>query len=1108
MNTLQSTGLSDERVKISEILTIEYKDFQRYCDIAGKVFRDELTSVDYVAYRSQYGRTRDEIKILRTLIEEFNETEEDSSGEQEDFEDSLPELNSGNNTDEDMKLDKVLENAHALKGDIQYDTDAVGSTDKVESEIVPINKVEGISLRCEEDTTYASALDIIIDGLDEIKIDEGLVAAFGVELSIRSLNALCQAGCITLENLFLCTPNRLKKIKNLGTKSLHEIENAISVIARQMQSDRSFLLQITRSTKNRVFIRTDAVKKAFQNILAVDSFEESELTNVEIAYLRKMQIAKDDIGIDVCTLLLEEDEARQYVRIISEALGDFCHKTSIVTDIRNHARRCIGKLSEDVLSSPLSLYVLLYLKAISIELDENMLPFMEDNILVRDFASITERVVFRKIYSRELDYKKITELVKHIAKFGNWLSEIDINNILCALFDFTNLKEQRMWDVFKNRVSGMTLETIALAMGGLTRERVRQIEKKALHAIKWRFTASKHNIFGLISVLKNGDSVLQKHELEAILGEEYTELLWYCLSHKDSQEDRYLFDTQISRYDDRHDLVVVTIGGSKKMDNSKDEHSVVLKFIEELPTLLETELLEKKILEAASEQGFHAEICRIAANEVYKKAGKFSYKGRLTTLQMCDYILKNRFQNGYKIADETDSKMFLQYMGELFSTTGRTTARAIDAKIMDIGVLFDRGKYIHSDYIHIDQSVVDAIFRWIDDSPRSVLTYMEIFAALRELFAGTPITNRYILQGVIKLYNCKYESHKDYITKEGGGNVADELTAFIQSKGIVHKSEVFEEFPGWKDYNLSFVLPRCPEIISIDMGYFMHSSLMKFGKENVNSIRKYLLACVNDIPVSARYLYDEFMIRFSDFMIENDIQTYGKLFGILQYMYKGEFHFSRPYIARENVGEITNKSVLLQHIEGMDSIEIEDFIDICKQNAVHYVSISYLLNIMQPELIRVDVNTLMKCEKVGLTEEIVQEVADLINESVLGHGGYIASKTIEDFSWYPSLEVPWTPFLLESVATMIPTGVNIVMSMSTSMEFPHAIFVSEEYEDDDWNSLIIKVLKIEHNVEPFRSKKDIFEWLQKEGLCNVNFPAFLETEHHVYEDESGRLVVE
>ena len=60
MNTLQSTGLSDERVKISEIPTIEYKDFQRYCDIAGKVFRDELTSVDYVAYRSQYGRTRSE----------------------------------------------------------------------------------------------------------------------------------------------------------------------------------------------------------------------------------------------------------------------------------------------------------------------------------------------------------------------------------------------------------------------------------------------------------------------------------------------------------------------------------------------------------------------------------------------------------------------------------------------------------------------------------------------------------------------------------------------------------------------------------------------------------------------------------------------------------------------------------------------------------------------------------------------------------------------------------------------------------------------------------------------------------------------------------------
>lgn len=1092
METLDFTGLNYERIKISEILTSEYMDFQKYCNITGKVFCDELTAVDYVAYRSQYGHTRDEIKLLRALIENF-----DRGKNKEAF----FELNSKNNADNNgIKSDADVKNPYVLKEDAQYGAEAKKAAEKVE--------IKRNSLICEDDTTYALALDAVIDGLGEIVIDDSLTEIFGVELSIRSVNALRKAGCITLEKLFLYTPKKLKEIKNLGTRSQFEIENAISIIAKRLKDDHSILNQISYPTQSKAFIRTDVVKRAFQEVLETDSFDEIGLTNVERIYLLKMQNAKDDIGVGFCVLLLEESNTKQYAKILSETMESFCHKVSMIANVRNYSLKCVEKLSDDILSSQLGLCVQLYLKERLIEIDDNLLPFMKDNSLVRDFASITNNFFAEKIYDIEFDDKKIAELEKTFLKFGKWLSEVDLDNTLFALFNFTNLKEQRMWNVFKNRASGMTLEAIALSMGGLTRERVRQIENKALRTIKRRFMASQHNIFGIISIIKNGKNILQKHELEAMLGKEYAELLWYCLSRQESQKNTYLLDTQISHYDNSHDFVVVTIEKNMETINSTNAYAVALDSIEKLPVLMETELLEKKILEIAGNQGLHAEICKIVANEVYKKAGKFSYKGRLTTLQMCDYILKNRFPNGYKIADETDSKMFLQYMEELFATTGRTTARAIDAKIMDIGVLFDRGKYIHRDYIHIDQSVVDAIFQHIDESSRMVLTYMEIFAALEDLFAGTPITNRYILQGIMKLYNCKYESHKDYITKDGEGNVADELTAFIQGREIVHKSEVFEEFSGWKDYNLSFVLPRCSEIISIDAGYFMHSSLLKLDEETENKIHKYLLSCINSIPVSVRYLYEEFMIRFSDFMIDNDIQTHGKLFGILQYMYREEFHFSRPYIAMEDIGEITNKSVLLKHVEDVDSIEIEDFIDICRQNGVHYVSTSYLLNNMQPELIRIDERTLMKREKIGLTEEIIQEVSELINEAVSGHGGYIASKFIEDFSWYPSLDVPWTPFLLESVAEMIPTGVNIIMVMSSSMEFPHAIFVSDQYEEDDWNSLIVKVLKREHNAEPFYSKKDIFEWLQGEGLCNANFPAFLETEHHIYEDENGKLVIE
>lgn len=58
-----------QHLKIVDIVPIEYKDFLTYCNITGKIFSYEITSVDYVAYRSQFGRDKSEVKRLRSIIE-------------------------------------------------------------------------------------------------------------------------------------------------------------------------------------------------------------------------------------------------------------------------------------------------------------------------------------------------------------------------------------------------------------------------------------------------------------------------------------------------------------------------------------------------------------------------------------------------------------------------------------------------------------------------------------------------------------------------------------------------------------------------------------------------------------------------------------------------------------------------------------------------------------------------------------------------------------------------------------------------------------------------------------------------------------------------------
>lgn len=57
---------------------------------------------------------------------------------------------------------------------------------------------------------------------------------------------------------------------------------------------------------------------------------------------------------------------------------------------------------------------------------------------------------------------------------------------------------------------------------------------------------------------------------------------------------------------------------------------------------------------------------------------------------------------------------------------------AIDADVGRLGVLCDRGKYIHPDYLVVDPSVIDTVNDYIEASPRSLIPYGELFDALKK----------------------------------------------------------------------------------------------------------------------------------------------------------------------------------------------------------------------------------------------------------------------------------------------------------------------------------------------------------------------------------------
>lgn len=676
-----------------------------------------------------------------------------------------------------------------------------------------------------------------------------------------------------------------------------------------------------------------------------------------------------------------------------------------------------------------------------------------------------------------------------VAELKKFVDELNFDVRVATKKMFTSLFEnERGFEIVRRRAGGATLEQVGKEFG-LTRERIRQIESKAARKFSHPKKGAK-KIFYFIHALTDGKFFLTLDDAKNFLDDKDTEMIWFFVIKALKDEEnrgtkRFNYDkesdTEIFNYDKESNAFVFHHGAVL------DEESL----IKNLPDIMEEKFFEETITNLAREKNYPLDLIKIKVSKIYKRSGKFFHRVRLTPTFKCEYILKERFPNGYKISDETYYSRFIRYLQEIFDEKTPTNQRALGALISTIGVLCDRGKYIHPDFVHIPPEVMERVKNFIDNSERTAIYYKAIFESLKNIFVGTQIMNHYFLQGVIKFYKLPYTLCKDYLTKVSGVDMVSEFYNFVAKHPEFSLQEIKDNFISLTDASINFFLRHHPLVIRIGDGTFINTLCLDLREEDFEQIENFLRRnCSN--PISSRVLLDLFFEHFPDFMSRNEIQNHNKLFGVLQHMFRDEFNFSRPYISVADIKDINNKKVLLRLLESMEEIEIEDLISICEENGIHYVARTYLIDSLRPDFIRVDEFTLMRPESIGVTDEIISAVVESIQSAIGQNGGWQAAQTFEDYEWLPQLEISWNSFLLDSVATLAEDVLYKIKVPSTSTNFSLAIFVAEEFAEDDYQSFLTKILIAEHNKEPFLTEKEIFDWLKTQGLCNKKLPKFLQ----------------
>lgn len=1096
-----------DRVRIADAITTEYSDFLSFCSASGKIFISELTNVDFVAFRTSSGQSRDYIKSIRAMLDnpvvvastEVDAVQKGSESEKNELQ-GVPSDAGKYLALEDQSMPSKTESPSWIQSNEQPVNNLEAALDETScSDRKNDTESETTDRMLEEMLVTLTATETTASSSAEPPDDSGYTLAHlfnvnpswfenvginALDLGARPTNCLNNAKIKTIAEVLARTTNELKDIKNMGVKSVNEIVQKVKdYVSDPANIDEATISSVSNHSSKHERIELDTTfKSTLEAMLMGDAYSTEGFSDNQRGHFEKLKDASEVVGEDIC---LEAYLNPEYILTICNALMEFATPYIQYSNAMNEAVQKIRDLPD----SMRQLRAMPFIRAYSATAGEKL------SYLLSECSNDTTVEHIPLLYEKLRKEENMAELTSDTNKFLGWLN-FDvfalISSISANIRSILAERNERAIEVFALRSKGETLEAVG-SLYGVTRERIRQIENK-VHRTFWNvYGKQKYDLIMLVYALRNGDNVLHFDELKDTLGDEFATVLWACIKRNQEHEHYY--------YSKTLDAIVV------KTDDAEDmSEAALLSTIGDLLTTLPDVMLasekESTLAELAVKNSIPKEALNDVFDSVYQQTENFLHKGRLTVMFMCEYVLKNRFQAGFKIADDFEVARFKQYMVEFFGIRAKSiTARAIDADVSELGVLCDRGKYIHPDYLVVNPNIIDAVNDYIEASPRSLIPYGELFDVLKEKFKGTQITNRFLLQGALKKYGCKFNTGRDFVRKTKSVTFVDELESFVLDRGIVHKSEIFGEFTSLGEAGLGQVVSRSANVFNIDNGYYIHAEQFDIQPEDYEMLRGYLSEACKEIPVNIRSVYDAVAEQFPEFMYRNDFEGYGKLFAALNFMFREEFSFSRPYIAKLGVSDISNRNVVLQHIEDYDSIEIEELIDICDENGIRYVAPAYLCQTLAPDFIRVNRTTLMRRELTGITDEVIEQANSIIRD-LLEVNGYIVGSKVNDFLWYPQIDIDWNEFLLENLIVQ-SKKIHVVHMFGDPLQHPNAIYVAEKFNKDTFASFLIKVLTEEVHKGSFTSKVDMRNWLREEGMIEAKLPKFLESTKYFYVNETG-----
>lgn len=569
--------------------------------------------------------------------------------------------------------------------------------------------------------------------------------------------------------------------------------------------------------------------------------------------------------------------------------------------------------------------------------------------------------------------------------------------IIAKSYDQINAKA---FDILNKRNGNITNKKLSLEEIGtkynLTRERVRQIESKAIQKI----TQNAHKIEPILKAIFY-------HETKT--GEDYVT--------KSRLINKYSNDTA-------NKILLLYEYGNLSLTYDSTYHIIYDKSINNIDKIVNNKIEEIGITVDYKETENADDFLQCILDIHYKKIQENLYikKGFMVRDLYLD-ILEKYFPNGYKIGINGNYNELIQIAKDKYKIDEIPSEHSLEAMIGRSNFIqIDRGTYISEKYcIDLPNDLIDKILNYISEN--KFVYYRGIYEKFKKELSEIGINNHYYLKGCIdKKLPDNMVSKRDYIMNGNEGNTPyHELINLMRSyEGMFTLDNLRKRFIGLKDYSIYNALYNEIEngLIFISSEQFIYLNKLNLKKETINKLEQFikdLFVSLNSKCLSSKKIYARLQIKEKELFKElNIINGHFHLFSLIRVLFPN-YYYKRPFVSIENNQLYSNFSIIQNYAQKFDKFNkkmIEEYTQKMNLNGLY----SYLqfMEDMSDDYVQIGVDTMQKKSCFNITVSELNHIKKAI-DLIIKNFGNINTKQFKGYSLLPKIQYSWNKYLLVGI---------------------------------------------------------------------------------------------